>query len=172
MVPDYALISEIKLYSFGFADARNMARKLTQVLKLCSEQLSSQRHYDYGMRAVFSILVRAGNLRQCMGDQWSEDMIVLSAINDVNIPKFTTNDLPLFRGIASDLFPDTQLPNTDYDILIGAIKYACGELGLQPKESFITSVIQLYETVAVRHGLMLVGQTGSGKTAVLQVSHY
>ena len=121
------------------------------------------------MRAVFSILVRAGNLRQSMGDKWSEDLIVLSAINDVNVPKFTTNDLPLFRGITSDLFPDTALPNPDYDELTGAILQSCSELGLQPKPSFVTSVIQLFETVAVRHGLMLVGETGSGKTAVMRV---
>ena len=62
MVPDYALIAEVMLFAMGFNDATPLARKLTQVLKLSSELLSSQKHYDYGMRAVFSILVRAGKL--------------------------------------------------------------------------------------------------------------
>jgi len=168
MVPDYAMIAEIKLYSFGFSDARNLARKLTLVLVLCSEQLSSQKHYDYGMRAVFSILVRAGNLRQSLGDKWTEDLIVLSSIIDVNLPKFTTNDLPLFKGITQDLFPGVTLPKPDYRKLLRSIKNACRANNLQAKESFVRGTTQLFETVQVRHGLMLVGRTMSGKTAVLR----
>jgi len=166
MVPDYALIAEIKLFSFGFEDNRNLARKLTQVLTLCSEQLSSQKHYDYGMRAVFSILVRAGVLRQSLGDVWTESMIVLSAITDVNLPKFNTSDIPLFKGITSDLFPGVELPTPDYKVLYEAILAVCEEDNLQPTESFLRAVIQLYETVCVRHGLMVVGETLSGKTMV------
>ena len=168
MVPDYALIAEIKLYSFGFEDARNMARKLVQVLRLCSEQLSSQKHYDYGMRAVFSILIRAGNLRQSLGDKWTEDLIVLSSIYDVNLPKFTTNDIPLFRGITRDLFPGVDLPMPDYDMLLTAIFEQCHASNLQPKDEFVRSTVQLFETVAVRHGLMVTGRTCSGKTEVIR----
>lgn len=166
MVPDYALIAEIKLFSFGFEDNRNLARKLTQVLILCSEQLSSQKHYDYGMRAVFSILVRAGKLRQDLGDVWSEAMIVLSAVTDVNLPKFNTADIPLFKGITSDLFPGVELPTPDYRTLLQAIGEVCKEDNLQLDEPFLRAVIQLYETVCVRHGLMVVGETFSGKTRV------
>jgi dynein heavy chain len=65
------------------------------------------------MRAVKSILTACGNQRRLL-EGWAEDYICLKALNDVNIPKFTSNDIPLFNGITSDLFPGITLPSQDY----------------------------------------------------------
>lgn len=69
------------------------------------------------MRAVKSILTACGNQRRILWD-WPEDFICLKALNDVNLPKFTQNDIPLFKGITSDLFPGVKLPEQDYKKLI------------------------------------------------------
>jgi len=163
MVPDYGLIAQIILFSEGFQTATPLSKKMVNLYKLSSEQLSKQDHYDFGMRAVKSVLVMAGSLkRQNPND--SEDVVLIRALRDSNVPKFLEHDLPLFRGIISDLFPGVEVPFVDYGSLQEQIEADLVEMNLQVVPTFVTKVIQLHETTIVRHGVMLVGATMVGKT--------
>jgi len=63
VVPDFELICEIMLVAEGFQDARVLARKFITLYTLCKELLSKQDHYDWGLRAIKSVLVVAGSLK-------------------------------------------------------------------------------------------------------------
>ena len=109
MIPDYAMIAEIMLFAEGFEDASMLSKKMVQLYKLSSEQLSSQDHYDFGMRAVKSLLVMAGSLKRAEPDL-KEDSILIKAMKFSNIPKFVKADIPLFTALIYDLFPTTEIP--------------------------------------------------------------
>lgn len=168
MIPDYAMISEIKLYSYGFIDARVLAKKIVATYRLCSELLSTQSHYDYGMRAVKAVLTSASQLKRKYQFE-KEDTLILRALNDVNLPKFLLPDITLFTGIISDLFPAVKPQIPEYATLNTAITQAFNANGLHNVMSIRKKIIQLYEMVNCRHGLMLVGQTLSGKTTCYKI---
>ena len=168
MVPDYALIGEIMFFAYGFEFGKECGAKMVTTFKLCSEQLSAQPHYDYGMRAVKTTITAAGNLKRAEPDA-DEMVLLLRALQDVNIPKFLEMDLPLFEGIISDLFPGKVRPQLNYGAMMRTMIQEIRAAGLQPVKFLISKIIQLYEMIVVRHGLMLVGPTGGAKSTNLHV---
>ena len=167
MIPDYGLVAEVMLFSEGFEDSKTLSRKMVKLYKLSSEQLSQQDHYDFGMRAVKSVLVMAGSLKRANPDL-SEDVVLIRAMRDSNVPKFLVDDLELFQNIISDLFPNVVVPDNDYGELEVAVRAILESRNLQQPDAFVLKVIQLFETLNVRFGVMAVGPTGGGKTTVYQ----
>ena len=94
-VPDLLLICANMLMSEGFIHAGVLAKKMTTLYKLSKEQLSKQYHYDFGLRALKSVLVMAGQLKRQYGDL-PEDIVLMRALRDMNMPKFVYDDVPLF----------------------------------------------------------------------------
>jgi len=105
-------------------------------------------------------------LKEALNNFYFKELICLRAIRDVNVPKFLQDDLKLFNGIVSDLFPKIKEQPIDYGALDDSIRKSCLSLNIEDVDGFVTKCIQLFETTVVRHGLMLVGPTGSGKTKV------
>lgn len=70
----------------------------------------------------------------------------------MNLPKFLAHDIPLFRGIISDLFPGVTLPEADYSIFLAEVHKVCQERNIQAVNFFTEKIIQTYEMMIVRHG--------------------
>uniref|UniRef100_A0A674GSU7 Dynein axonemal heavy chain 17 n=1 Tax=Taeniopygia guttata TaxID=59729 RepID=A0A674GSU7_TAEGU len=161
VVPDFELICEIMLVAEGFLDARLLARKFITLYTLCKELLSKQDHYDWGLRAIKSVLVVAGSLKR--GDPGSaEDQVLMRALRDFNIPKIVTDDLPVFLGLIGDLFPALDVPRKR------DLNFEKVQLKLQAEENFVLKVVQLEELLQVRHSVFVVGNAGCGKSQVLK----
>lgn len=168
MIPDYGLIAEIMLFSEGFASAKPLSKKMTQLYKLSSEQLSQQKHYDFGMRGIKSVLVMAGNIKRSSPDL-KEDLILIRAMRDSNIPKFIKEDLPLFNALVQDLFPGIQIEDSRNATLMEQLPHSIHAMKLKVEDTQVKKVLELFETFQVRFGVMLVGVTNSGKTNVYEI---
>ncbi|XP_025270513.1 dynein beta chain, ciliary [Camponotus floridanus] len=165
VVPDFELICEIMLVAEGFQEARLLARKFITLYLLCRELLSKQDHYDWGLRAIKSVLVVAGKLKRDDRER-PEEQVLMRALRDFNMPKIVTDDVPVFMGLIGDLFPALDVPrkrDLDFETMI---KSAALDLKLQPEDGFILKVVQLEELLYVRHSVFIVGLAGTGKTEV------
>ncbi|ORC84913.1 dynein heavy chain [Trypanosoma theileri] len=165
VVPDLKNICEIMLAAEGFGDAKDLALKFVTLYRLNKELLSPQDHYDWGLRAVKSVLYIAGALKR--GDpDIPERNVLMRALRDTNMAKLSKDDVYVFMGLIRSLFPNLDVPKKDKPELVAACKEVCREQGNLPGENdiFILKCVQYEELLHVRHSVFVLGPAGCGKT--------
>ena len=114
VVPDFVLICENKLMSEGFNTASSLSKKFMCLYTLAKSLLSDLVHYDWGLRAVTSVLRQAGGLKRAAPNE-SEDLVLMKALRDFNMPKIVSDDQKIFIALIGDLFPGLN-PEVAMDI--------------------------------------------------------
>ena len=101
--PDKELITQVMLYSQGFQTAKQLATRIVPFFDECLRDLSQQTHYDFGLRALKSVLVTSGNLKRALykegqrgtnaGEGDLEAKLILQALHETVSPKLVGGDV-------------------------------------------------------------------------------
>ncbi|XP_019877694.2 dynein heavy chain, cytoplasmic isoform X2 [Aethina tumida] len=194
--PDRQLIAEVMLFSQGFRTAEKLASKIVPFFKLCNEQLSNQSHYDFGLRALKSVLISAGNVKRdriqkikegmnqrgdtnideaSIAENLPEQEILIQSVCETMVPKLVAEDIPLLFSLLNDVFPNVQYTRAEMKGLKDEIRKVCAEEylvcgeGDEQGSAWMEKVLQLYQISNLNHGLMMVGPSGSGKSTAWRV---
>ncbi|EEY14801.1 dynein heavy chain [Verticillium alfalfae VaMs.102] len=172
--PDKELIAEVMLYSQGFNQAKSLSKQTVPFFDRCSDKLSKQAHYDFGLRALKSVLVSSGGLKRARltggdGVDVVEAEIIVQSIRETIAPKLIKSDVEIMMTVEDVCFPGVQYVPANLVALEEAIRTLAAERQLVVNDTWMTKVIQLYQIQNIHHGVMMVGNSGTGKSAAWKI---
>lgn len=108
--PDREMIAQVILLSQGYRTAEGLASKIVNFFSKCSECLSSQTHYDFGLRALKAVLTSAGYLKRLKLAQSPSDAnttppvsedpeasVLMQSVVETMIPKLIAQDVATLK---------------------------------------------------------------------------
>ncbi|XP_063237932.1 cytoplasmic dynein 2 heavy chain 1 [Bacillus rossius redtenbacheri] len=175
--PDNELIAEVILYSEGFRHAKKIGRKIVELFNLARTLLSAQQHYDWGLRALKTVLRGCGaalKARRRDGgparvEQGGEAELAVQALRLNTMSKLTFRDRDHLDALVRDVFPGVPFTSSGHERLVRALADSYAELGLSPDDDQLRKCMELYEQLQQRIGVVIVGPSGSGKSTVCRL---
>jgi dynein heavy chain 2, cytosolic len=176
--PDNELIAEVSLVTEGFTQSKDLASKIVSLFKLSRQLLSTQQHYDWGLRALKAVLNSGGRLIQSYKTQGTEVVdakmeyeILIKAVRVNTLSKLTFADTSKFLALIGDVFPGVPSSDITGGELEAAIKEVIREkpFFLVEDAAQIKKMIQLKESLDQRMGCVIVGPSGCGKSSLWRV---
>ncbi|KAM9317805.1 cytoplasmic dynein 2 heavy chain 1 [Pholidichthys leucotaenia] len=169
--PDNELIAEVILYSEGFKNGEVLGRKLVAIFNLARELLTPQQHYDWGLRALKTVLKACGNLlqqqrRSCDKDSIQESSLVVQALRLNTMSKLTFADSSRFDALVKDVFSGVNFADVEDQILTHALEDVYKEAQLELIPSQLKKALELNEQLKQRMGVVIVGPSGAGKSTL------
>ncbi|KAI5289468.1 hypothetical protein KEM54_003805 [Ascosphaera aggregata] len=172
--PDKELIAEVMLFSQGFRQAKPLSKQTVPFFDHCATQLSKQSHYDFGLRALKSVLVSSGGLKRQRlaasdGDLGPDDVvepqIIVQSVRETIAPKLIQEDVETMIQIQEHDYPNVDYVPASYEKLTEAIRAIAKDNHYVPSDTWISKIIQLYQIQSIHHGVMMVGKSGTGKSS-------
>ncbi|XP_058489723.1 dynein cytoplasmic 2 heavy chain 1 isoform X2 [Solea solea] len=169
--PDNELIAEVILYSEGFKSGEILGRKLVAIFNLARELLTPQQHYDWGLRALKTVLKACGSLLQQQRrshnkDKIQESSLVVQALRLNTMSKLTFTDSSRFDALVKDVFSGVNFTDVEDQILMQALEHVYKEARLELIPSQLKKALELNEQLRQRMGVVIVGPSGAGKSTL------
>ncbi|XP_077466766.1 cytoplasmic dynein 2 heavy chain 1 isoform X1 [Stigmatopora argus] len=169
--PDNELIAEVILYSEGFKSGEILGRKLVAIFNLARELLTPQQHYDWGLRALKTVLKACGSLLQQQRKSHDKDTIqeinlVVQALRLNTMSKLTFADSSRFDALLRDVFTGVHFADVEDLNLTEALEQVYKENRLEPIPTQLKKALELNEQLRQRMGVVIVGPSGAGKSTL------
>lgn len=168
--PDREIIVDVLLASHGFQDSKSLSNVIVPFFMDLEQKCSKQSHYDFGLRAIKSVLNSCGRFKrqnllafkENHSEKLLESLVVLQSICQSIRPKLIKEDDLIFNDLRRSYFEDEVTPDTTDKRL----KEIMIDFGTQ--KGFIMDqtekLTQLYELQQNHHGIIMVGKSGAGKS--------
>lgn len=172
--PEPKEIARVILFVEGFQNAETIGARMVELFNMAKKMLSPQRHYEWGLRELKTVLLACGQLLKEKPldnnrDSAFEMELAVIALRLNTMSKLTASDCKRFDMLIEYVFANTTIDNIQTNDFRTHIEQAFDQLKLRPNEKQIEKCLQLYEQLEKRMGVVVLGPSNCGKSTIISL---